>query len=169
MLYIRDSNINTCSKGLILKALPWLLYSNISRTFLLSIIVSKLSFKYRVFTGNCGKVTCYISGSIVHKLPIFLYLCYHGWTYITTNFQCHSRSFDIGKLVTKWNVSISRNMLHGFCPKQRIYKWTPNGGFTSEPQTEDLQLNPKEVHLHLSGVRRTFTIIDIEIFIKMII
>ena len=55
---------------------------------------------YRVFfTGNCGKVKYYISGSIAHKFLKFLYLLqyidYHSWTYITTNFQYRSSSFDI--------------------------------------------------------------------------
>ena len=50
---------------------------------------------YRVFTGNCGKVTYYISGSIAHKFMKLLYLDYLSWTFITTHFQYHSRSFDI--------------------------------------------------------------------------
>ena len=33
-------------------------------------------------TGNCEKVTYYISGSITHKFLNFLYLDYHSWTYI---------------------------------------------------------------------------------------
>ena len=41
---------------------------------------------YRVFTGNCGKVTRYISGSITQKFLKFLYLDYHRWTYIRTYF-----------------------------------------------------------------------------------
>ena len=41
---------------------------------------------YRVSTGNCGKVTYYISGSITHKCLKYLYLDYHSWTYITTHF-----------------------------------------------------------------------------------
>ena len=50
---------------------------------------------FSVFIVNCGRVTYYISGSITRKFLKFLYLNYHGWIYITTNFQCHSRSFDI--------------------------------------------------------------------------
>ena len=34
-------------------------------------------------------------GSITHTFLIFLYLDYHRWTYITTYFLYHSRSFDI--------------------------------------------------------------------------
>ena len=52
---------------------------------------------YRVFTSNSGKVTYYISGTIAHKFLKFLYLDYHNWTYITTNFQYHSRLFHIRK------------------------------------------------------------------------
>ena len=32
---------------------------------------------------------------IILKFLNFLYTDYHSWTYITTNFQYHSRSFDI--------------------------------------------------------------------------
>ena len=55
-----------------------------------------LTRDYRVFTGNCGKVTYYISGSITHTYLKFLYIDYHvvGHICITTNFQYHSRSFD---------------------------------------------------------------------------
>ena len=56
---------------------------------------------YRVFTGNCGKVTYYNSGSITYKFLKFLYLDYYSWTYITTNFQYHSRSFDIRNAYNK--------------------------------------------------------------------
>ena len=45
---------------------------------------------YRVFTGNCGKVTYYTFGSIANKFVKFVkfvYLDYYVWTYITTNFQ----------------------------------------------------------------------------------
>ena len=52
-------------------------------------------YTYRVFTGNNGKVTYYISGSITHKFLKVLYLDYHSWTYITNNSQYHSRLFDI--------------------------------------------------------------------------
>ena len=50
---------------------------------------------YGIFTGNCGKVTYNISGSITLKFLNFFNLDYHSWKYITTNFQYHSRSFDI--------------------------------------------------------------------------
>ena len=50
---------------------------------------------YRVFTGNCGKVTYYIFSIITHTFLKFVYLDYHSWTYITTNFHYHSRSFHI--------------------------------------------------------------------------
>ena len=60
-------------------------------------VISKLylcmyMYIYRVFTGNCGKVTYYISGSITHTFLQCLHQDYHSWTYITTNFQC---PFDI--------------------------------------------------------------------------
>ena len=55
----------------------------------------------RVFTGNCGKVTYYISGSIASKFLKCLYLDYHSWTCINTNFQYHSRSFDIRNVSNK--------------------------------------------------------------------
>ena len=57
--------------------------------------VSAIKNIHRIFTGNCGKVTYYISGSITHKFMKFLYLDYHSWTCITTNFRYHSLSFDI--------------------------------------------------------------------------
>ena len=50
---------------------------------------------YRVFNDNYGKVTYYISRNITHEFLNFLYLEYHSWAYITTNFPYHSRSFDI--------------------------------------------------------------------------
>ena len=50
---------------------------------------------YRVFTGNCGKVTYYISGSITHKFLKVFCLDHRSWTYIASNFQYNSRSFDI--------------------------------------------------------------------------
>ena len=57
--------------------------------YLIKCIVTQIGLMplYRVFTGNCGKVTYYISRSISHKFLNFLYLDYHRWTYITTNFQ----------------------------------------------------------------------------------
>ena len=48
-----------------------------------------------VFTGNCGKVTYYISGSIAYTFLKFLYLDCHSGTYITTYFQYYYRSLDI--------------------------------------------------------------------------
>ena len=58
-------------------------------------ILYEYIYSFKVFTGNCGKVTYYISGSITHKFLIFLYLdSIVGHNYITTNFQYHSRSFD---------------------------------------------------------------------------
>ena len=63
-------------------------------------------------TDNCGKVTYYISGSITHIFLKFLYLDYHSWTYITTNFQYHSLSFYIlrnktfSRQQTIWIVTI---------------------------------------------------------------
>ena len=50
---------------------------------------------YRIFTGNCGKLEYYIAGSTTHKCLKFLYLDYHSWTNITTNFQYRSHSFDM--------------------------------------------------------------------------
>ena len=51
--------------------------------------------KYRVCTGDYRKVTFYNSGSIAHIFQKFLYLDYNSCTYINTNFQYHSRSFEI--------------------------------------------------------------------------
>ena len=39
-----------------------------------------LKYIYSVFTGNCGKLTYYISGSITHTFLKCLYLDYHSWT-----------------------------------------------------------------------------------------
>ena len=50
-------------------------------------------FNYRVFTGNCGKVTYYISGSIAHTIHKFDYFK-KGNSVSTSN--CHCISFLTG-------------------------------------------------------------------------
>ena len=79
---------------------------------------------YRVFTDNCKKsngLYC-ITESISHKFLKLLYLDYYSWTYITTNFQYHSDSFNIR------NVS-QKNQ--AFSHQQNIWTVTNYGKFKS--------------------------------------
>ena len=72
-----------------------MLNNNPSGFLIVNALLVHFECYYRVFTYNCGKVAHSISGSITHIFLKFLYLDYNSRTYITTNFQYHSRSFDI--------------------------------------------------------------------------
>ena len=69
---------------------------------------------YSVFTGNWGKVTYYISGSITQTFLKFLYLDYPSWTYISTSFQYHSRLFDIRNASQKKSYILTETK-HFYC------------------------------------------------------
>ena len=92
-------------------------------------------------TGNFGKVKYYIFESIIHELRIFLYLHYHSWTYITTKFKYHSRSFDIGNVPWK-----NRTFSH----QQSIWIVTNNGEFKSSTASKrefrkHFKLSPRQL------------------------
>ena len=72
--------------------LAFLSMSKVLKHILVLVFTLQIEHKYKVITGNCGKETYYISGSIVHTFLKYLYLDYHSWT---TNFHYHSRLFDI--------------------------------------------------------------------------
>ena len=67
----------------------------------------------RDFTGKCGRITYYISGSITHKFLNFFYLDYHSWTYIIANFQYHSRSFYIRNSAINLLITLEKAWLWG--------------------------------------------------------